>query len=436
MVDPPIVTAATDKLSHADRLRLLMDAGLALSSELDVHALFERFTETACHLVGARYGALLIDDAGTLVKFVTYGIDPATVRLIGNPPSRTGLHGHLLRTGQTVLIDDLATDPRVKGFPAHHPAMHSFLGVPIRYQNRVIGDLFLTDKREAPRFTPADAEIVEVLASYAGVAYANARMLLAERQSAARARVLLNLERRSDVDEAVLWSMEWACEEERARLAREFHDGLGQMLTSIVLFAKDLENAAAGSLRDQVAGLRQLAERTLRETRAFAQALRPFELDEFGLVPALQRLVDTTEQSSGLDIDFAMGAMRRPVPPEIETTVYRVVQEALTNVTRHARARSVSVSVTAKGRQLTAVVEDDGRGFDSQRLWGTGPTGPGLGMVDMRERARYVGGRLLIESQPGKGTLVRLELPLPRRSPLRAPPWLPGQDDGQQGDRR
>ncbi|MGH3798261.1 MAG: GAF domain-containing protein [Pseudonocardiaceae bacterium] len=400
-----------------------MEASLALSSELDINALFERFTEIACRLADARHGALLIDDAGTLVKFITHGMDTERAKLIGDPPSRTGLHGYLLREGRTVLIDDLSTDPRVKGFPPHHPMMHTFLGVPIRYRGRVIGDLFLTDKRNGRPFTPVDAELIEALASYVALAYSNARMLFAERQSAARTRILLDLQRRERLDEAVLWSMEWAREEERTHLAREFHDGLGQMLTSVVLFAKDLEDAASDGLRAQVVELRQLAERTLRETRVFAQALRPFELDELGLVSALQRLADHTEQRFGVDVDLAVVPLRRPVPPELETTVYRVVQEALTNVAKHARAHSASVTLTARGKQLTAVVEDDGCGFDAERLLGTGPTGPGLGLVGMRERAQYVGGQLAIESSVGRGTMIRLVLPL-RRAPH---PWhLPG----------
>jgi signal transduction histidine kinase len=403
--------------SRCHRLRLLMEAGLALSSELDVHALFERFTETACSLVEARYGALLIDDAGTLVKFVTHGVDPAQAKLIGDPPNYTGLHGYLLRDGRTLRIDDLTTDPRVRGFPPHHPLMRNFLGVPIRYQDHRIGELLLTDKLTGPRFTTEDADITEVLASFVGVAYTNARILSAERQSAARARILLNLERRPRIDEAVLWGMEWAREEERAHLAREFHDGLGQMLTSVVLFAKDLEDAAEGELSSQVAELRQLAERTLRETRAFAQALRPLELDELGLVPALQRLINYTEQRCNFDIDFAVGVIRQPVAPEVETTVYRVVQEALTNVIRHACARSVSVTLTARGKRLTAVVEDDGCGFDVERLTGAGSTGRhGLGLVDMVERARYAGGQLSIESHSGAGTMIRLALPLQQRN--------------------
>ncbi|MGH3572571.1 MAG: GAF domain-containing protein [Pseudonocardiaceae bacterium] len=408
--------AAGGNPTQAHRLRLLMDAGLALSSELDVHALFERFTETACRLVDARYGALLIDDAGTLVKFVAHGIDPALAELIGNPPSRTGLHGYLLRDRQTLLIDDLTTDPRVQGFPPHHPVMRTFLGVPICYQGHVIGELLLTDKLTGPHFTTEDASITEVLASFAGIAYTNARILSAERQSVARAHILLELQRRPRLDEAVLWSMEWAREEERARLAREFHDGLGQMLTSIVLFAKDLEDAAEDELSTQVAKLRRLAEQTLRETRGFAQALRPFELDDLGLVPALQRLVDHSEQPSGPHIDFAVGAIRQPVAPEVETTVYRVVQEALTNAAKHAYAHSISVTLTIRGKRLITVVEDDGRGFDAQSALRTCSTSRGLGLVDMAERARYVGGQLSVESHPGAGTMVRLVLPVrPRK---------------------
>lgn len=404
------------------RMRLLVDAGLALCSEQEVHALFERFTETAARLVDAKYGALLIEDSGLLVKFVTYGIPEEQAKRIGDLPTRTGLHGHLLREGRTLIIDDLGTDPRVKGFPQHHPVMHTFLGVPIRLRGMVAGELFLTDKVGGGPFDARDAELTEVLAAYVGLAYWNARTRNIERQSVARNQMLQKLRRHRRFDQAVRWSAEWAREEERARLAREFHDGLGQLLTSIVLFAKDIEEAAPEALGAQTAELRQLAERTLRDTRALAQDLRPFELEHLGLIPALERLVERMGRRFDLAVDFAASPMRRLLTPAVETMVYRIVQEALTNIGKHAGARCASVTVTAYIRRLIVVIEDDGRGFDVERVLESGPLGEHLGLADMRERARYLGGKLTVESRPGEGTMVRLAAPNRSMTASRAQP--------------
>src|SRR5699024_1225922 len=138
------------------RVRLLIDANLALSTELDLDTLLRRFTDIACELTRARYGALFVEDIGTLVTFVTHGMSEEQARAIGEPPTRTGLHGQLLREGKTVIIDDLLTDPRTTQYPSHHPAMRSFLGTPIRSGTRVIGELYLADKTDRQPFDATD----------------------------------------------------------------------------------------------------------------------------------------------------------------------------------------------------------------------------------------------------------------------------------------
>ncbi|MGH3282202.1 MAG: GAF domain-containing protein, partial [Trebonia sp.] len=203
------------------QVRLLLDASLALSTEQNLDVLLRRFTAIACELIDAHHGALLVEDIGTLVTFVTHGITEEQHALIGEPPSRTGLHGQLLRDGKTVVIDDLLSDPRTTGYPAHHPAMRSFLGTPIRVGARVIGELYLADKCNGRRFDNADVEIIEALAAIAGVAYRNARLLQIEQQSAAHAQALLDLREKGNLDEMVFWSQVWAREDERARLARD-----------------------------------------------------------------------------------------------------------------------------------------------------------------------------------------------------------------------
>jgi signal transduction histidine kinase len=394
------------------RIRLLLDANLALANERDLDTLLHRFTSIACELTDARYGALFVEDVGTLVTFVTHGVTEEQSALIGDPPSRTGLHGQLLREGRTVLIDDLSADPRSTGFPAFHPVMTRFLGTPIRAGNRVIGELYLADKRSGEPFDRADAEIIEALASCAGVAYCNTRLLQVERESASHAQSLLSLGEQGQLDELVFWTQLWAREEERARLAREIHDEQGQILTSIILFAKHLEQTVGEDVRQQVADLRQLAERALRAARSLAHQLRPLELDELGLVPALHRLAEHMEQRCGIRVDFAADPRVLRLTREVEVVTYRVVQEALTNVAKHAQAASASVTLSVRGGWLTVVIEDDGTGFDTDAVLGGGqPPGGNLGLRAMRERACRVGGQFAVESRPGAGTLIQLRVP-------------------------
>lgn len=413
------------------RVRLLLDANLAMSTEQDLDALLRRFTDIACELIDARYGALLVEDIGTLVTFVTHGITEEQFALIGEPPSRTGLHGELLRDGKTVVIDNMLSHPRATGYPPHHPLMLSFLGTPIRVGARVIGELYLADKRNGQPFNTADVEVIEALAAAAGVAYRNARLLQMERQSAAHAQSMLELHGTGHLDEVVFWSQVWAREEERARLARDIHDEQGQILTSIILFAKHLEQEVDRAFAPQVAGLRQLAEQALRAARTLAQQLRPLELDELGLVPALNRLVEHTSQRCGVAVDFVTGSQQLHVVYALEVVVYRIAQESLTNVARHSRAHSASVALSGREGWLTLIIEDDGVGFDCDALFANSPDDRHVGIRTMRDRARSVGGELIIESDPRSGTLVRLRVPTINRSaPSELPAAVPPRSNG------
>ncbi|TAM93673.1 MAG: GAF domain-containing sensor histidine kinase [Jatrophihabitans sp.] len=403
---------AAPALPH--RFRLLLDANLALSTERDLDTLLRRFTDIACELTSSRYGALFVEDIGTLVTFVTHGMTQEQADLIGEPPSRTGLHGQLLREGRTVVINNLLDDPRTTGYPPFHPVMRTFLGTPIRVGSRVVGELYLADKNGGVGFDESDVEIVEALAAAAAVAYRNATVVRMEQQSAARAWALLDMHGRGQIDEALFWSQVWAREEERARLAREIHDEQGQLLTSIILFAKHLEQAVNPGTVAQVTELRQLAERALRAARSLAQQLRPMELDEVGLVPAIHRLADHVAQIGGLAVDVVAGAPSVELIYPVEVVIYRIAQEALTNVARHAKAHVASVTVNARDGWLTLVIEDDGIGFDARSVLDSRTDGH-LGVRTMRERAGSVGGELVVESRPGAGTLVRLRVPAGER---------------------
>jgi signal transduction histidine kinase len=200
-----------------------------------------------------------------------------------------------------------------------------------------------------------------------------------------------------------------AQELERARLARELHDETGQALTSILLGLKPLEQSAAtDETRTSVAAVRELVVSTLQDVRRLAVELRPSALDDFGLATAIERLAETFREHSGLEVDVDTQLGDERVPGELETTLYRIVQEALTNIAKHAGARRVSILLVQRGRSLAAVVEDDGSGFDPDAV-----AADGLGLVGMHERVALVGGRLRVEASPGKGTTVAAEVPLP-----------------------
>ena len=202
-----------------------------------------------------------------------------------------------------------------------------------------------------------------------------------------------------------------AQEAERARVGRELHDELGQILTSISLYLRRLERDLPSEQRERLGTVRALAERAISSTRALVWSLRPVELDELGLGPAVARLASDASDSHGLEVDVHCSDLVGRLPLDVETNVYRIVQEAVTNVTRHSSARSVSIILTRSDGELTAIVEDDGRGFDAEELAEVTEWGGGVGLAGMKERALAIGGRLAIESTPGRGTTIRVRAP-------------------------
>lgn len=198
--------------------------------------------------------------------------------------------------------------------------------------------------------------------------------------------------------------------DERAYFARELHDGLGQILTSLSLFARSIEGELKGHQRRRLAALRVLADEALATTRSLAWSLRASAAPPDGLGASLRSLAATIQSRTGLSIEIADEVETR-FPVRVEAAVYRIVEEALTNVMRHASARSVTISLNHGGDTLTVVIADDGDGFEPEDRALT--PGSGMGLLCMEERARLLDGTVRIQSSPGQGTVVQATLPVP-----------------------
>ena len=209
-----------------------------------------------------------------------------------------------------------------------------------------------------------------------------------------------------------------AQEDERRRIARDLHDSLGQYVAALALGLKAAEAEAgpAAPVADRLRRLGELTQAVGRETHRLALELRPTVLDDAGLETAVRTYVETWAEQTGIPAEFtSRGLSDEAFPPEVATAVYRAVQEALTNVLKHAGASRVGVLLERRARLLTAIVEDDGRGFDPDARPAPSAAG-GLGLVGMRERIAMTGGTLQIESEPGAGTTVYIRIPLPEGS--------------------
>lgn len=202
-----------------------------------------------------------------------------------------------------------------------------------------------------------------------------------------------------------------AQEDERRRLARDLHDELGQHLTALLVGLRALEQAAEGSpLRARATELLRLTSTSLDEVRRLARGLRPAALEDFGLVAAVERLCEEFKSTHQISLALTMKlASSRRFSPAIEIAVYRLIQESLTNIARHANAGRVSVTLTEEDQVLRLAVRDDGRGFEE--LPPTPSPAPSFGLQSMQERAELLRGSLRITSEAGKGTLVEAVLP-------------------------
>jgi len=535
------------------RFKALVEAGIALSSELSLDAVLQRIVEAAAELTDARYAALgVIDPTGTgLEHFLVTGLDEETQRAIGELPRGRGILGTLIRDAKPLRLSRLGEHPDSSGFPANHPPMTTFLGVPILLRKVAYGNLYLTEKREG-EFTQEDEDLIGLLASQAAVAIENARLYESatrwsrqleslievgnalsgeielprvlqlvtdkvreligartvfialpssgrlviqaasgesaesfvgtELPSSAKSVRVLERRRSERIDSLVedpevdqeftrrlgatsglfvplivrgqpigivmahdkegsdprftdqdlrlaetfaeraavaadlstrvardaLARVVDAQELERKRLARELHDETGQSLTSMLLALRAIEEAKTPpETKEATDRLREQIVDTLHDVQRLALELRPKALDDFGLVPALERLTATFSEQTAIPVEFEamLGEVR--LAPSVETALYRIVQEALTNVIKHSRASRVSVLLRRKPDSVAAVIEDDGQGFDVDEA-----RDGGLGLIGMRERIELIDGRLAVESSSTGGTSVVAEVPV------------------------
>ena len=380
------------------QLESVSEVGNALAGELELPRLLYLIAQRLRELLSARLVFIALPTPDGDLRIDATSDHAQVAQLIGLRLSRhNSKTGRVLDRGRAERVDSLLDDPEVDQEVARKfselsdlPLPVTGLFVPLIVRGRGIGVMTVHDKLGQPgntdlRFSDEDARLAETFA--------------------ARAALAVDLSERVQRD--ALRRVVEAQELERTRLARELHDETGQALTSILLGLRTLEETRSeDEHREAVNSLREIAVSTLHDVRRLAVELRPKALDDFGLAPALERLTERFGEQTGLHVQIQARLSER-LPAGVETALYRIVQEALTNVVKHARARNVSVLLFRKDSGVTAVIEDDGRGFPSEHV-----EGGGMGIVGMRERLALIDGTLTIESSPASGTTLVAEVPL------------------------
>ncbi len=369
------------------QLESLTEVGNALAGELELGPLLHLIAVRLRDLIGAELVLIALPASGGDLRIeAAAGIE--IEEIVGTFLSRFGSKsGRVLERRRSERVDSILEDVEVDQDVARRMGLRSGLFVPMIAGDRAIGVIAAHNRRGSdPRFTDEELRVTETFASRAATA-----VDLADRVA-------------RDALRRVVEGQEL----ERRRLARELHDETGQALTSILLGLKRVEEAKSeAAAHEAAASLRSEIVATLQNVRRLAVELRPSALDDFGLGPALERLAESFGEQSGIAVDVQTSVGPGRLAGEVETALYRIVQEALTNVAKHASAAHVSIVVTRREGVVTAIIEDDGKGFGA-----TGSGNDGLGLVGMKERVGLLGGRLAIESTEGSGTSIVVEVPL------------------------
>lgn len=435
---------------------------LAMNRQLEVREVLQTIVASARELLGAEYAALGVpDDHGGFAQFVVDGVSDAQWKAIGPLPRQHGVLAAMLHEATPQRLSDVRAFESFAGWPRAHPVMTDFIGMPVADGEEILGAIFLANKRragvadlapggrrepgalgvpdaeaepgpegeaearrepgpegesEAERepgpqrtpgaagepagtaadagasaarpategFTQQDEDLLRILADHAAIALTNARLY--ER------------------------SRELTLAGERARIAHELHDAVSQKLFSLRLTAQAaaaLVDHAPARAKEEIRQVAALAAEAADELRAVVVELRPAALEDDGLVATLRTQAEVLNRVHAAAVTFHAHQVRA-LPAAQEEAVLRVAQEALHNALRHARADTVDVTLEGHGKGVRLRVSDDGRGFDPA---GVRRAGRHLGLVSMRDRAGGVGGRLGVRSEPGKGTVIEMEVP-------------------------
>ncbi len=385
----PTESISIDDTSAQRALVALNRAALAIAGELDIDKVLQLIVDSARDVVGAEYAALAVGDwrmpgPGNVHRFVVSGMSRDEISNVIHWPHGRGLLGAVIHGQEPIRLKHIHDDPRSVGYPKGHPPVEGFLGVPIIGSGETLGNLYLTNKQEGLEFTAADQQLIEMLAAHAAVAIQNARLY-------------------AQVERLAIL-------EERTRIGMDLHDGVIQSIYAVGLTLESTRLALPDDA-DEVSSLLDVAieglNDAIRDIRNFILDLRPrrFAGD---VQQGLAQLVREFQANTMVPVSVDFPERLEDLPLPIGRAIFLTTQEALANIARHARAKSVILSLKYADKSVTLTVQDNGRGFDvtneSLRV--------GHGLANMQARAESLHGSFLIEATLHKGTTLLMSLPL------------------------
>jgi len=377
---------------RAEELNALQKTVFDITAAQSLPGLLESIVERACQLVGAHGGGLYLTDPAKKEVHcdVSYKTDVNFVGVVIKYGE--GISGRVAQTGEPLYIEDYKNwAGRAQSFDVERP-FSAVLGVPLLWGGQVNGVIDVIHYEEGKTFTQADMDMLNIFAGHAAIAIENSRLLEASQAGEDQVRKLST-------------RLAEAEENERRRIARELHDQVGQSLSALSINMNIMHSQVPEFLpgfKRRLDDSLMLIDQTTDHIRHLMSELRPAVLDDYGLKAALDWAVGSIAKRTNLK--FLVEGECNRFPPRIEIALFRIAQEALGNISRHAHARNVKVLLTQAGPEMSMSITDDGVGFDPSNVAATEKSGWGLRL--MAERAESIGASLQVESTPGKGTCI------------------------------
>jgi PAS domain S-box-containing protein len=392
---------------RTEELRALLRATRSVMAGLDLKVILDRILGEAAQIAETPHvKVLLVDGRRQVLRLAAVGGRAPEMLAEFSLPLGTGLSGIVAMTAQPLFVPDCQHDPRnVYAEQDRQLGLVTYLGLPITIRGDIVGVLTLNTEQPR-RYSPEELAYLASFADQVAVAIENARLF--EQVRDGRERLQIVSRRLVEIQEA-----------ERRTIARELHDEIGQLLTGLKLLLGMSARLKPEKVKPRLSEAQALANELMARVRELSLDLRPAMLDDLGLLPALLWHFERYTARTNVRVDFEHSGLERRFLSEIETAAYRIVQEALTNVARHANVHEVTVDLRADEHTLSMRIDDRGRGFDPEVALAASGS---VGLVGMRERAALLGGRLTVTSTPGRGTQVMAELPLTSRFEKRGKP--------------
>jgi PAS domain S-box-containing protein len=374
----------------------------SVSQSLELDTILNSALDKLLDVMRVKTGGILLPDseAQTLSYRVYRGFSREFARDIADLRRCDAIRGIAVQEKKPVYVDDISRDARFVHSIAIREGVRAFASVPIMAKGKTLGAIDIASPRPQ-RFSPQDIQLLVSASNQIAIALENSRLYY-------------ELQRKDGVRGDLLDFIITTQEEERKRIARGLHDETSQALTSLTVNLEAVVEALpldTDQLKARLKGIQSTAIRTLDEIHKVIWELRPTLLDDLGLTEAVEWLAESNLEAMGITVNLETVGAERRLPNKVETALFRIIQEAITNIYRHAEAESASISLEFEDDFVAVHIEDDGRGFDFDKAVGSTRTGRGLGLLSMRERVELLRGTFDIRSQPGQGTQINIQIP-------------------------